>query len=379
VIKFRLKILFIGHDASLTGAPVLLLNLLQVLSERDDVESKVILVKGGALKSKYEELFHAEILKSIDYGNETSFFRRIGNYLRYQKKVIELRKASRQFDLVFSNTIANGRLLKKAFANHKIITYVHELSSVIQYFDRLGDSTFSLKLSSAFAVPSSAVSINLKNNFNIPENRLFKLSYYFPSPQLKRTKSEARKLFLKEHGLNEATFLVVGMGVATKRKGFDIFKDVASKFIQDSNIRFVWIGDFIEDESRQELPGLPNNLILTGFLPHNPENLLPFDVFLLTSREDPYPLVVLEAANVKLPSICFSKTGGITDFIDENTGWVVDGISVEKTIEVLKLLQGSPDEIEKKGNAAYEKFKSIHCNANLINQQFDELVQKVME
>ncbi len=41
------------------------------------------------------------------------------------------------------------------------------------------------------------------------------------------------------------------------------------------------------------------------------------DILLLLSREDPYPLVTLEAANFSVPTICFKNAGGIQEFIEE--------------------------------------------------------------
>lgn len=47
------------------------------------------------------------------------------------------------------------------------------------------------------------------------------------------------------------------------------------------------------------------------------------DVFLLPSREDPFPLVALEAAACAVPTICFADAGGTPDLVEHDAGMVV--------------------------------------------------------
>jgi hypothetical protein len=48
-----------------------------------------------------------------------------------------------------------------------------------------------------------------------------------------------------------------------------------------------------------------------------------FNVFPLTSCEDPFPLVCLEAASLRKPIICFEKAGGMPGFVGSDAGKVV--------------------------------------------------------
>jgi glycosyltransferase involved in cell wall biosynthesis len=45
-----------------------------------------------------------------------------------------------------------------------------------------------------------------------------------------------------------------------------------------------------------------------------------FDLFFLSSREDPFPLVCLEAAALKKPIICFDKAGGMPELVSGQNG-----------------------------------------------------------
>ena len=48
------------------------------------------------------------------------------------------------------------------------------------------------------------------------------------------------------------------------------------------------------------------------------------DLFLLTSREEPFGRVMLEAAFAELPVICFAGSGGAPEFVEEDAGIIVE-------------------------------------------------------
>src|SRR5262249_45704327 len=47
------------------------------------------------------------------------------------------------------------------------------------------------------------------------------------------------------------------------------------------------------------------------------------DVFLVTSREEALPLVMLEAAMHKLPVVCFDQSGHPPEFVAQDAGFIV--------------------------------------------------------
>ena len=50
------QILFISHDASRTGAPILLLNFLRWFKQNTDIPFRIILAKTGELEPYFKEL-----------------------------------------------------------------------------------------------------------------------------------------------------------------------------------------------------------------------------------------------------------------------------------------------------------------------------------
>ncbi len=116
--------------------------------------------------------------------------------------------------------------------------------------------------------------------------------------------------------------LVVGcVGTATWRKGADLFVQVAAEVLRrrpDLDVHFVWVGaadrwgdDPPTDQDRARL-GVADRVHFIGEFSSPGEAYGLIDLFLLTSREDPFPLVMLEAAAFGLPIVSFAN-GGVTE------------------------------------------------------------------
>ena len=68
-----------------------------------------------------------------------------------------------------------------------------------------------------------------------------------------------------------------------------------------------------------------------------------FDVSVSLSREDPFPLVVLEAASMGKPTVCFDRAGGAKEFVEEDCGYVVPYLDIQamssKVVDLLKSVE----------------------------------------
>ena len=382
------NIIFIGHDASLSGAPILLFNLLMILKQQGDIKIFVVIRRGGIFVDEYTRYFKVLVIKPGNYGKEKNVFNRIRNAIISKVKTSYLFIKAVSADIIFSNTIINGKLLKVLSPfKKKIITYVHELENVIEQYLPSGDSALTLKLSSLFAYPSLKVKETLQNKYGILDSRLEYLPYYFPV-DLKAIndtaeKSKFKNNFKRKFGIT-ADFVVGNIGVLCKRKGTDFFIETCEKVIrQNPGIQFCWIGSFenmeVEDELRKLIgeKKLSENIILTGPLPHHYYNCCGFDLFFLSSREDPYPLVVLESALMKIPALCFRESGGITQFVEEDAGWILSGFSLNAAAETILQLYNDREQIAEKGGRALKKVLERHADSTSIANQFYEIVNQL--
>jgi glycosyltransferase involved in cell wall biosynthesis len=127
--------------------------------------------------------------------------------------------------------------------------------------------------------------------------------------------------------LPPGTRLVAACGEANWRKGADLFLDVARRLAVDPGLGFVWIGRRprafarVLDHDTRSL-GLQERLRWTGEVPDPTLILREADLLTVTSREDPQPLVPLEAALVDTPTVGFA-VGGMVDMAEASSAVTV--------------------------------------------------------
>ena len=133
---------------------------------------------------------------------------------------------------------------------------------------------------------------------------------------------------------------VVAMcGLAQPRKGSDIFLEIARRL---EELDFLWIGPWMPKEAplnrecHAHLESLAlGNLYYSGLTDNPYAYLRGIDTFLLTSREDPNPLVVAEAMLLKRKVVVFSDTGS-SRLLAERFGYVLAGHpSVDRAVDLL--------------------------------------------
>jgi len=92
------------------------------------------------------------------------------------------------------------------------------------------------------------------------------------------------------------------------------------------------------------------------------------DVFFLTSREDPFPSVVLEAMQVGLPIVAFDDNGGYTDLLrsDKKLGVLVQQGDMARTIRAILSSQSTQDLVNYRVSKARKEF-------NFADYMFDLL------
>ena len=82
-----MKILFISHEASRTGAPLSMLTLLEWFKANTKHDAKILLMRSGELRLKYEALY--ECIKHIDTANS---FTLDGDFTKANREFIEAQK-----------------------------------------------------------------------------------------------------------------------------------------------------------------------------------------------------------------------------------------------------------------------------------------------
>jgi glycosyltransferase involved in cell wall biosynthesis len=384
VINFNMKnILFVSHDANRAGAQILLLRFLRLLKENKNFTFSILIKEGGIIENEFIEIAPTYFWKRPKSMGKRSFFsklyKKITNKDTHKIKVLETLQ-KQNFDLIVSNTIANGDILPSLkLLNVPIKTYVHELEMGIQQYTKPEYFENVKTLSSSFIACAESVKENLIKNHQVNTTLIQVLPSLLPESALnyhvdKLANEKLRTLY--KIPLN--AFVIGGMGTVDLRKGVDIFLQVAHKLKSNSDIFFLWVGgqeheseykNFQIDKNRLEL----DKIIFLPSLENPLDYMALFDIFFVSSREDPYPLVVLEAAMLSKPILCFDKAGGAKDFVQDDCGAVLEYLSVDSVVKKIEELQANKEIIVQMGNAGRQKVLERH-NQKIAFQTFLDIL-----
>jgi len=373
-----MKILLISHDATRTGAPILLLNLADALSADKRFSISFMLRRhNGDLIPDFEK-------RGPVYSPENHLSRlfRIPGAKRLirprQFSSATIKQALAGIDVVISNTLTNGDLLPeiRRFYHGPVFSYIHELSMAAATFTNPGAIANLIAGTHRYLTPCHAVKRFLCEKLGIPADKIDILPYYIPATTERPTAKPAR---------SAATFVVGGAGTADWRKGADLFIAVAKALTDIENITFRWKGAI---PGSQDLKRLEHDIELAGlkdkvtFLPASPDVdsfFVGIDLFLLTSREDPYPLVVLEAAGYGIPTVCFDGAGGAPEFIEEDAGSTVAYLDLNAMAGTIARLFNDRERLRQKGEIARAKVKARHQHTGLIIASVETAISKLTD
>src|SRR5262249_16445527 len=330
----KIVALLTSHDANRTGAPIALLGLLAELSQRSEFECWVLLNRGGALEAKFAS--YAPTLN-------------LGRLLRYgasRQSILGMvavlfgQYAIRGFALC--NTIATPDL-NATLARYgvSVVSWIHELPESIDAFYG-GEATFKtiLEASKVFICPSEFARQALLHRYRPVQPEKFQVIYYGVAQQRRaQSREQVRSSVLEELGIPPDATVVLGCGTVDRRKGVDLFVRVASRLLTTSaaeNFWFVWVGDAYDSRFLSSCRhdartlGVANRLVFTGERNDVERFFAAADIFSLTSREDPYPLVNLEAMAAGLAIVAFEDAGGAQEVLKDGRGVLVPHLDVEK-------------------------------------------------
>jgi O-antigen biosynthesis protein len=319
------KILLVCHDAEFYGAQILALNIARVLRNEFCFTVTTVLLGAGPLRDQF-----AAIGPVLDLGNPT--WRECFGLVEGYRRQLELRQLAREgYMYAICNSVATGNLMPLLQAEgFKTIGLVHELPQFLQKFGLLDAAKQFATQSSRVVFPAPFVRdqfISFVAVQDVPAvvrpQGLFRINPYGCR------KSVARDLLLKRLKLDADCSLVVAAGSSDLRKGMDLFVEIALKVISlNQQVHFIWVGS---DQTETAIAcmnivtqaGAENRIHFTGIL-GNPDDyaqvMAGADVFVLTSREDPFPSVVLDAMSVSVPVVGFAGAGGFESILQEGAG-----------------------------------------------------------
>jgi glycosyltransferase involved in cell wall biosynthesis len=367
-------ILFVSHDATPTGAPFLLLHLLRWFRDNAKLDFEVVLKKSGALAKEFAELAPTAVFERDPDSLASRSLEQVRPYrLRHalKKLPLNMRLRNKRFALVYSNTLVNGALLESIPQQDcPLISHSHELEYMIQRSTTPRDLAYTLQRTRQFIAGSRAVSSNLVARHGMSSANIEVVYDFIPFAHIDAERMlPAGRSIRAELGIPDTSFVVGAAGTVDWRKGCDLFIPLALETLRrcrGKDLHFLWVGGFWERRTPREIAYDIDKLGLQGrihFVDHR-QNYLDymamFDAFCLMSREDPCPLVLLEAAGLGKPLLCFSESGGAPELVEADCGFVVPYLDVATMASRLVDLMDAPDLRTRFAARASEKVRERH-------------------
>ncbi|NOT39666.1 MAG: glycosyltransferase [Alphaproteobacteria bacterium] len=354
----RQRIVLVGHDAHRHGAQMLLLRISEVLAKQFGFATTTLLCGDGEMTPDYQRIGGTTICPTVaQLKNEIE---RIGD--GDQK-------------LAITNTVAAGTsvpLLKAA--GFQVVALIHELPKLIQ--EKGLESAAKLIAGGADHVvfPAQTVRDSFVRLFGpLQGTAIVRPQGIYSSVVFD---NEAAQSVRSEFHLERATKLVVNVGYADLRKGVDLFCRAAQLICRSrSDVHFLWIGN-VDPVVRQwfdDRRAFPR-VTFVGQRSDVGRLLSAADVFALTSREDPFPSVVLEALTIGLPIVAFDDGGGFVELLEcEENARLVPYCDVEALAEAI---EGQLNSIEQERRLTPERF-AFDEYVSFLTQQLDSSLLKV--
>ncbi len=321
-MRERLLIVFTGHNASRTGAPLILLRLVQAFSRLENVECLTILDAGGDLLDDFRKCSHV-YWTGTDDREFLDCSRHNPEYKKELEGVIEHVRNGRKVLCICNSAETRHMANILAGFGFPIVGLVHEAED--PYPQRQFQDMYNA--CGLVVVPSKYIHDKALRKSPASSGKLFVRSQgLVPERCGHANRAEARRRVRSELGIPSNALIVLGCGKVEWRKGTDLFVEAAIRLLDgadkelDREVHFVWVGDGDGPEKydstwhwakqRTVEKRLEQRIHLIGKRPDTEPYFLAADVFAMTSRIDPMPCVVHEAMACALPVVAFEGKSG---------------------------------------------------------------------
>ena len=364
-----MRVLFISHDATRSGAPLALLQLVNVISKHhNDIEMEVLFLNEGDILDDFRQLCPIRVSS-----NNHSFIKRLkykilrrnipNSYLKFYRKG--------QFDCIYANTVVTFRAAVElgSVLSVPLIGHVHEAECSMFLYHM---SKELLSFFSSFIAVSQLTANNLEDKYDVPKKLITIQSPY--SPWVEKYLNNALTISPVQFDSNQfiiGTFCREGWW-----KAIDIIpillKDFFCRYPQ-ANCKFVVVGHLDDDTCyrfQYELKhiNLIDKVIISGETTQPLKYHAAFDLFLLLSREESFSLVAQEAGVMKTPIIGFEGVTGAAEWIKDNGGVLVPYLDIRQLSDTIYMLLQDDALRRTLGQTAFEAVaKSYHDNNLMSN------------
>ncbi len=285
---------------------------------------------------------------------------RINYHLGRHPIMTALKNIQKDFkaDLWYLNTIVLPKAASAAVAlNVPFVVHFHEMPLSYVYVNQEEFETIIHK--SAHLIGCSEATCR---GIREAGGERVSLCYEFIEGNIKPEDTAITAGIREKFGIADGDFVWVMSGVPSERKGFDFFPDLAD-LLDHENVHLIWVGGggpkdgYISWVERRIASSVSRTKIhLAGKQKDLYDQYLHLaDGFVLTSRQDPFPLVMMEAASLGKPIVSF-PSGGVSELLTRGMGLVTEEISVKQLAEGMKKVMDG----------------SLACNPQIAKERLNE-------
>lgn len=391
------KILFVSRDMRSSGVQSSLLNLLEKLSEMEDLDITVLLEekKGDyitnippsikineiSFKKKYYNYYLTfdeakSILSKKDYFKFILFklFRKTLIKLKMRRlfEFILIRKISKdkmKYDLII-DFHGYGYYVSKYIAKYldsdKKIMYIHD--EKIDWFKNIRKY---MKYFDNYCCVSKYVKEKFDYNFSHFSDKSIVIYNIIDTKKILQLSMEECEL-----KSNDSQKVILSIGRIEYQKGYDLALDIATKLKKD-NINYIWyiIGDgTLRENIQNEIfkRSLENNVKLLGVKKNPYPYLRKADIYVQTSRHEGFGIAITEA-KILNKIIVATNLGPIAEqIINNKTGFLCnfDSDEFKEKIEKIIFDETYTNEIEKNlKKFKYDNNKEINKILSMIKDR----------
>lgn len=355
-----MSVLIVLHEATRTGAPRIGGLIAGALKQYREV--RILCLTGGPMLDWLRERVGAENVHVLESGlprHKIGFAER----LNFAKKFLEQELST----IIYVNSLAACEFVIAAKVVGKIaVVHVHEKVEEMRKLLAIQLMKLEvLSMSDAVVLAAEDLRQDLIEVFGFLPDRVMNFGIAVDTEEIDQLAREGKPEAKTATGkrFKRSKRLVVGMvGHASRRKGSDIFFETARSLPQHD---FLWVGNWNFDDAPENViyskfveAKIPN-LFVSGGVSNPYKYISNFDLFFLSSREDPNPVVLAEALILRVPILAFSKTTAIADFLARCAILCHGRANVDDSVRVLKALDISEvrsDKFRPNGNEFRQRF-----------------------
>lgn len=339
--RSRKKILLILTHTGAGGDTQAIYNLLSALSI-EGLDFHILSYERGAIHDSFRQFGTVYTFPIDDMPLVRRMLRRflLPLFVRLKKQFCHYLIEKINPDLLYVNTVNEHEFSRAAVcSDSKLIVHIHEMGFVVT--QRIQTAWIEQLLARAHTIisPAQAVSEFYKDVYGIDPAKMMVIHETASESRLQQQSGSPD--LRQQLNIGADTILIGSVGSVIYRKGVDTFIKacgILKEKLPEQSFLFLWLGGQSPSTNKQPyLKSLESSIERSGlsahfqFLPYTSDVsdfYAQLDIFVLPSRMEAFPLVVLEALLKEKPVVAMD-VAGVREVIDGQTGYLVKDQTAE--------------------------------------------------